>query len=56
MSRSATDYDYGPEDTPPRKPRGCACFGPGEAGGTCPGQENCPMACDEPEEPQDDKD
>ena len=26
----------------------CRCFAPGEAAGTCPGQENCPM-CEEEE-------
>lgn len=34
----------------PRRRTGCACFAPGEASGTCPGQENCPMACDEHED------
>lgn len=24
----------------------CQCFGPGEAGGSCPGPANCPMADD----------
>lgn len=38
-------------DPAPRTPAGCACFAPGEASGTCPGRENCPMACNEPEEP-----
>lgn len=26
---------------------GCQCFGPGEAGGTCPGPASCPMNGDE---------
>lgn len=34
----------------PRRRTGCACFAPGEASGTCPGQAACPMACDEPED------
>lgn len=30
----------------PRRRTGCACFAPGEASGTCPGPDRCPMACD----------
>lgn len=30
---------------------GCACFRPGEASGTCPGRDRCPMC-----EPLDDDD
>ena len=26
--------------------KGCACFAPGEAPGTCPGRENCPIEND----------
>lgn len=27
-----------------RRKTGCACFGPGEVGGTCPGRDRCPIA------------
>lgn len=50
MSHIPYDDSADYADPPPRRRAGCACFAPGEASGTCPGQENCPMARDEPTE------
>ena len=50
MSRPSAfrERDYEEYERP--RFRGCRCFAPGEAPGTCPGQENCPMCQeDEPE-------
>lgn len=47
--------DRDEEDVPRRKPTGCACFPNGDAPGTCPGQENCPM-CEEDSEGEGDDD
>jgi hypothetical protein len=48
--RSTDDYD---DERQPKKRTGCACFGPGEASGKCPGQQNCPMCQDDIEDVDD---